>query len=401
MKKIFILIFLLFTINLVYSQVPNPPVLQIPADYATNVVLFPTFQWQASSGATSYRLQIWKSSQTVFDQLGITGTSYVLTQAVLEGNTLYTWRMNATNSSGTSTWSGYFHFTTGLVTPDPPIVHTVNRGNPVYADSSTIFEWHKVPTATSYRIQIATGSGFPNPIINEVVYDTLYIAPPNTFIGSTQYFWRVNASNAGGASPWSSIWSFTTMPAPPSPPSLLYPPNNYINVPLTPTLDWTDVPGATSYRVVITSVLDTVVAVSQYPVPSGKLNYYTDYYWRVTSINISGQGLFSPVSHFRTINQIGINQISSEIPAEYKLYNNYPNPFNPTTNIKYQITKNKFTTLRIYDILGREIFTLVNEIQNAGTYEVQFNSNELSGGIYFYTIRSGDFTDTKKMLLIK
>jgi|WetSurMetagenome_2_1015567.scaffolds.fasta_scaffold06481_4 hypothetical protein len=93
-------------------------------------------------------------------------------------------------------------------------------------------------------------------------------------------------------------------------------------------------------------------------------------------------------------------------PSKYVLYQNYPNPFNPSTNIKYQILKNSYVTLKIYDILGKELATLVNEFQKAGTYEKQFsiNSNSLSSlpsGIYFYRLQAGDFADVKKMILVK
>jgi len=89
------------------------------------------------------------------------------------------------------------------------------------------------------------------------------------------------------------------------------------------------------------------------------------------------------------------------IPAEYALFQNYPNPFNPVTNIKYQIVNNSFVTLKIYDLLGREIETLVSEKQNAGTYIAQFNGEQFSSGVYFYRLTAGDFTDVKRMILIK
>jgi hypothetical protein len=88
-------------------------------------------------------------------------------------------------------------------------------------------------------------------------------------------------------------------------------------------------------------------------------------------------------------------------PLNYELSQNYPNPFNPITNIKYQIQKAEFVTLKIYDITGREIKTLVNEIKNPGSYIVTFNGSELASGVYFYRIQSGDFVQVKKMLMIK
>lgn len=97
----------------------------------------------------------------------------------------------------------------------------------------------------------------------------------------------------------------------------------------------------------------------------------------------------------------GINPISTELPGSYKLYQNYPNPFNPNSIIKFNILKADKVNLTIFDITGKEIKSLVNEILNAGTYEVDFNGEELSSGIYFYTLKTDDFSDTKKMMLIK
>ena len=89
------------------------------------------------------------------------------------------------------------------------------------------------------------------------------------------------------------------------------------------------------------------------------------------------------------------------VPREYSLSQNYPNPFNPITNIKYSIKEQKFVTLKIYDILGREVKTLINEIKTPGEYLVQFIGSELSSGVYFYRLVAGDFTAVKRMVLIK
>ncbi|MCX6165291.1 MAG: T9SS type A sorting domain-containing protein [Ignavibacteriae bacterium] len=98
---------------------------------------------------------------------------------------------------------------------------------------------------------------------------------------------------------------------------------------------------------------------------------------------------------------ISVNKISEIIPSTFELKQNYPNPFNPSTNIKYQIANSKWITLKIFDILGREVVTLVNEKQSPGVYEVTFDGSGLSSGMYFYKLVSGDFSETKKMVLIK
>jgi hypothetical protein len=96
-----------------------------------------------------------------------------------------------------------------------------------------------------------------------------------------------------------------------------------------------------------------------------------------------------------------INQISGNIPIKFELSQNYPNPFNPVTQIKYQITNNSFVNLIVYDILGKEVATLVNKNQTAGTYEVKFDASKVSSGVYFYKLISGSFSDIKKMTVVK
>ena len=93
--------------------------------------------------------------------------------------------------------------------------------------------------------------------------------------------------------------------------------------------------------------------------------------------------------------------IGTEIPEVFKLYQNYPNPFNPTTYIKFDIQKTSATKLIIYDALGREVATLVNEKLSAGSYETSWDGSNYPSGVYFYTLQAGDYIETRKMLLIK
>ena len=96
-----------------------------------------------------------------------------------------------------------------------------------------------------------------------------------------------------------------------------------------------------------------------------------------------------------------VNEISSTVPSEYSLEQNYPNPFNPSTNINFSISTSEFVTMKIYNSLGQEVSTVVNEFLNAGSYEVNFNAENLVSGMYVYKITAGSFTSTKKMLLLK
>ena len=88
-------------------------------------------------------------------------------------------------------------------------------------------------------------------------------------------------------------------------------------------------------------------------------------------------------------------------PSEYSLSQNYPNPFNPTTNINYKIPKSGYVSLKVYDVLGNEVTTLVNEVKPAGEYEVQFGSSSLASGVYYYQLKAGNLAETKKMILLR
>lgn len=98
---------------------------------------------------------------------------------------------------------------------------------------------------------------------------------------------------------------------------------------------------------------------------------------------------------------IGIIGLGTELPTEYKLYQNFPNPFNPTTNIKFDIIKAGAVRIVIYDLLGREVENLVNMSMTAGRYQVDFDASNFASGLYFYKITTGDFVDIKKMLIVK
>jgi hypothetical protein len=119
--------------------------------------------------------------------------------------------------------------------------------------------------------------------------------------------------------------------------------------------------------------------------PSGKYRY------RLKQIDYNGN-----FEYFYLNNDVVIGN-----PEKFELSQNYPNPFNPTTNIEFGITESGFVSLQVFDASGKEVAMLVNEIKPAGYYEITFNAIGLSSGIYFYTLRTGNFTSTKRMVLLR
>jgi len=126
----------------------------------------------------------------------------------------------------------------------------------------------------------------------------------------------------------------------------------------------------------------------------------------VSSLQITNNYIFAGTSFSsiwrRSLQEIiGIHSISSEVPYNFSLYQNYPNPFNPSTKIKFDIVKTGFTSLKVYDIVGKEVQVLVNEKLKPGGYETTFDGAQLTSGVYFYRLSSGEYSETKRMLLVK
>jgi hypothetical protein len=194
----------------------------------------------------------------------------------------------------------------------------------------------------------------------------------------------------------------------PPPPALISPPNNSTGITLTPVLDWSDVPTANTYRVQVSTssgfgsfvINQRVLNFSVYQVQENALQNSTQYYWRVRDSNAVGASSWSSVWNFTTT-PIGIKPISSHIPNDYRLYHNYPNPFNPSTIIIFDLPKPGYVGLSVYDILGKELKVLVSEKLNAGSYKVDWNADKYPSGVYFYKLHTESFSDTKKMVLLK
>jgi endoglucanase Acf2 len=144
------------------------------------------------------------------------------------------------------------------------------------------------------------------------------------------------------------------------------------------------------------------VGVQATAYPQTALNFWKFYGYN--NINFDNGSSQSNVMYWiltRNYNPIGIQQIGSEIPQSFKLYQNYPNPFNPGATIKFDITKTTDVKINVYDILGREVAVLVNNVLTPGTYKAEWNASQFASGTYFYRITAGDFSETKKMMLVK
>ena len=96
-----------------------------------------------------------------------------------------------------------------------------------------------------------------------------------------------------------------------------------------------------------------------------------------------------------------VESFSTELPTHFGLEQNYPNPFNPSTRIKFEVPSWRLVTLKVFDVLGREVATLLDGNLKAGNYETTFDAKGLASGVYFYQMRAGEFTQTKRLILLK
>nr|MBP9097131.1 T9SS type A sorting domain-containing protein [Ignavibacteria bacterium] len=144
-----------------------------------------------------------------------------------------------------------------------------------------------------------------------------------------------------------------------------------------------------------------------YQILNSSINSYIPFHIMFVNANYgwtyipNNTGFHTKVGGNDTTIYVGVQQISIEVPENFKLYQNYPNPFNPVTKIHYELRNTDYIKLFISDITGKEVSVLINQKQTTGKYEYTFDGSYLSSGIYFYTLQTNSFKQTKKMLLLK
>jgi len=315
------------------------------------------------------------------------------------------------NGTAVGDYGTIVHTTTGgWLLPNTVSLASPSNGITCFSLTGNL-SWGAVPPpVANYHVQIALNNTFTN-----IVLDTNYLMSTNYTIragalsNTTVYYWRVMANNQVGPGPWSAVRSIITTNPIPAAPLLVSPPNNSTNTSLTPLLDWDSSAASMTYRLRISTdsnfailVIDTGnITITSFNVPFGKLWPNIKYYWKVNGNNTCITGPYSAAWNFRTMNVSGLTQNGNTVPKVFKLYNNYPNPFNPVTQIKFDIPADNFVEIKLYNILGEEVKTLVSEYKEAGSYNYRYYPEGLASGVYIYKIKAGNFTDVKKLVLLK
>ena len=369
--------------NLCKTIAPAAPVLTSPANGANNQSLSLSLNWSSSAGSTSYEAEVSLSSSfgtTLFDQSSTTSTTAAVSG--LSNNVTYYWRANALNIGG-MTWSNTWSFTTIIAAPGLIVLSspTNNAGNLPTALSCS---WSTVSSAASYALRVSTVSSFLTTVTAQNSLSTGN-GQINGLANNTRYYWMVNATNAGGTSAWSSMWSFTTIPLAPGVPLLSSPTNGALNQSAAPTFSWGSVSGATSYSFQLSTVssfspniLSGTNLQSTSIAASGLANL-SKYYWRVNAANAGGTSSWSSVWSF-TVNLTSV--VSSDritIEPSFSIKNGI---------LSYTLSQQGPVAIRIYDILGKKIFEL-NRIQSSGNYSFSVKNRHLSPELYIVHFKAG------------
>lgn len=418
----------------VYSSVPTTapvPVLALPIGGATSYVNPPYLTWYVTTYVTGLKFYVeWDDDSNLDDApLGNSGwieNYYFVLPLSLSANTYY-WRVKSKigDSGPESTWSTVENFvipsSASNSAPVPTPIYPAG-GITVYTLSPTL-NWYAYSTLTlkydlRYSSQLDGGGQLQDPITISDLDATYYMLSGLT--SGTTYYWQVRSKisgSPGSESAWSSITSFITWAGSFAVVPIIGSPDH--GQPINSTsavLSWvipTKSESPLIYEVEYSkkSNFEKAVKIDNIEKPFVKvdgLEPYSTYYWRVKSKNKDGN-VSSPssIGLFKTNETSEITEVTSDnVTHEFNLYQNYPNPFNPATRINYTLPQDAFVTLKIYDMLGREIKTLISENKNAGNHSVDWNGednfgNKVASGTYIYRIVAGNYTSAMKMILLK
>ena len=235
----------------------------------------------------------------------------------------------------------------------PPLISPANNSTNVSLTPTLV--WNSLSGATGYKVKISNDSTFTNVTDSADVTTNQYTVPSGKLSYNIKYYWKVAGYNTYGTGMWSIIWNFTTLNPLPAQVTLLSPANGSTGISLTPTLFWNTAANATAYTVQVSPlsnfslIVDSAtVTTNQRTIPAGKLNVASTYFWRVRGVDSSGNGPWSDTWNFSTL-ITNIQKLNSEIPREYKLHPNHPNPFNPVAEHRIRFTKvNVYKYIYIY-----------------------------------------------------
>jgi hypothetical protein len=384
---------------------------------------YPTFSWylNVASAGLVYDIRYARtlsglSSATIVP--GGSGNSYT-NITPLPVDTIYFWQVRSRSANDTSNFCNpdSFWVVTGSGNPITPIPSWPTGGITV-EPNPPVLNWYlnASPQGLKYKVQYTTDNSFGTYTEHSGIDTNSYQIPSALPIGVT-YYWRVLSYNTttGDSSGWSPIENFVTPAFLSAAVPHVASPINGVKLQATrPMLTWyvpTVDTSITSYDVQYSTSSDfsnavTISNLSKTNQVISSLQPGQLYYWRVRSS--AGNGSTSSYSYSGNFYSAGVTEVKNDqvVPYTFKVEQNYPNPFNPSTQIRYSIPKGSMVTLKIYNMLGQLINTLVDERKVAGAYSVQWNGDNFHGqpvatGVYIYRVTAGENVAVKKMILLK
>ncbi|MDX1546411.1 MAG: T9SS type A sorting domain-containing protein [Rhodothermales bacterium] len=410
---------------------PSAPALASPSDGASNVPTDVTLAWNAAPGADTYHLQVALLNDANFDAplvdaATLTGLSYGLT-GLMHG-TAYHWRLRAANAGGTSPWSSPFSFTTVLPGPQPPAapVATAPLDGAVRVATHPVLMWDEMVEAESYRVQLALGTDtlFTAPLVDSTLTAFSAEIVADVLVNLADYRWRVQASNTAGAGPWSGAHVFTTAPFDVTLKKVFLTQNGTKKAKLA----WADsLVAANKVDVYVDSVFSKRTTndgnFKQKILTPGD-GPYAIYLCEKKSTEVCSNTVLADFTgatvdlmeeadgeedkhDYAASERLGEERrmtteaLAAEVPEEVTLYANYPNPFHTATTIAFGLPRTADVTLRVYDLLGREVTTLLAETMAAGRHTVQWQARDLPSGVYLCRMEADGVVTTRTLTLVK
>jgi len=376
-----------------YELTWTPPVAAVDGDTARRYLLY-RFSKQ------TYQPSDLEASSNL---LALTGQPTVVPSARLDSvNLQYYFAVSALDKNNNeSALSGVIPLSATVATPLLLAPNNLEQNFP----KGGALSWRRDVTSLLYRLQVASAADFNPSSIVTTVNTADSSAVQSGLVAQTNYYWRVLAGNQAASGSYSLPWSFRT--GWPTAPVVLAPASGLRNTSRTPTFVWRKGIGS-SFRIRVTEVSHTpnVVVMDQTTsdttiLCTSILTPTTNYSWAVSASNNYGASDYSAEWRFQTGQDITVVERDGAIPNAYELSQNYPNPFNPTTSIRFAVPMSGPVSLRVYDLLGREVAVLVDGALNAGYYTTRLDGRGLSSGIYFYRLVASGFVETRKMQLVK
>ncbi len=330
-------------------------------------------------------------------------------------NGTYYWRVQSTGPGGMSKYSAPFSFSNAAADEctlaSPTLLTPLNGAHDV--SSSVALRWSPVDGADRYNVEVATDQH-----MNNIVFATNVPTSPVTFNvpdGATTFYWHVQSANSDEMCAYSPVWWFTTGAEADRgivAPVLLTPLNGASGVASPVPLRFALVDGATRYNVQVATDYAFSSIIWSTNVPRSPVGFTaptpgTTYYWRAQAVNMDEMSRYSKPFSFTSAGSAEAARatdeaaVGNDVATSIALHNNYPNPFNPSTTISFDVPQETNIKLAVYDLLGNKVMDVASGTVEAGTHSYTIDASELPSGMYLYRIEAPGFVQTKRMTLLK